>query len=247
MLLRINWPYPILPAPHIRCISTTASWWRRNVPSRLHRISRPETLRLAEPGADLSPAGAGHRRFEYHRVLVSENVAILHPFDDFVDAETRARVWQACSEKRWYFGNTSVGPSDPGFWKMDLEGVPAVDALWSAGKQRCETLAKSELSVVRVYANGHTYGLGGQAHADDARPGHFTLLYYPMPEWDPAWGGETVFHHATGDIALSVLPKPGRAVFFDSRILHAGRAPQRSYSGLRVTVAFKLGPRGANT
>ncbi|HVU02849.1 MAG TPA: 2OG-Fe(II) oxygenase [Polyangiaceae bacterium] len=171
------------------------------------------------------------------------DTAILQLFETLVDDALRARVHEACSEKRWYFGNYSVGAADPGFWKMDLDGVPAIDALWTASRERCEALSNGPLAVVRQYANGHTYGLGGQAHADDPRPGHFTLLYYPMPEWDPAWGGETVFHHATGEIALSVLPKPGRAVFFDSRILHAGRAPQRSYGGLRVTVALKLGPR----
>lgn len=35
-------------------------------------------------------------------------------------------------------------------------------------------------------------------------------------------------------------PEPNRAVLFDSRILHAGRAPARACQDLRVTVAYKL-------
>lgn len=31
-----------------------------------------------------------------------------------------------------------------------------------------------------------------------------------------------------------------RAVLFDSRIPHYGRAPSRAFAGLRVTIAFKL-------
>jgi hypothetical protein len=63
-----------------------------------------------------------------------------------------------------------------------------------------------------------------------------------MLEWNPTWGGETVFHQANGDILASLLPQPNRSVLFDSRIPHAGRASNRSYGGLRVTLAFKLGP-----
>jgi SM-20-related protein len=171
---------------------------------------------------------------------MSTDEAIIQLLDGLVPGELRARAWDATSEKRWYFGNQSIGQGEPGFWKMDLDGDPAVDAVFAAARARCEELARGSLSVLRQYGNGHTYGLGGQAHADDPRPGHFTLLYYPMPEWNPGWGGETVFHHPDGEIALAVLPRPGRAVFFDSRILHAARAPSRSYGGLRVTIAYKL-------
>ena len=166
--------------------------------------------------------------------------AVIQLLDGVVSDDERALAWDAVSEKRWYFGNQSNAAGEPGFWKMDLDHHPAIDGLWRAAKPRCEEIVKSPLTVLRQYANGHTYGLGGQAHADDPRPGHFTLLYYPMPDWNPGWGGETVYHHQNGEIALSVLPKPGRAVLFDSRILHAGRAPNRSYGGLRVTIAFKL-------
>jgi SM-20-related protein len=93
---------------------------------------------------------------------------------------------------------------------------------------------------VRQYANGHTYGLGGQPHTDDARPGTFTLLYYPMPVWLPEWEGETLFYDLQGELIGGVKPAPNRAVLFDSRIPHCGRAPGRACPALRVTVAFKL-------
>ena len=120
-------------------------------------------------------------------------------------------------------------------------------ARWAAARARCEELTGAPLRVIRQYANGHTYGLGGRTHVDDTQPGHYTLLYYPMPTWAPAWGGETVFHRTNGEIALAVLPKPNRAVLFDSRIPHEGRAPSRDYGGLRVTLAFKLGPAGSQS
>ncbi|HEY5375113.1 MAG TPA: 2OG-Fe(II) oxygenase [Polyangiaceae bacterium] len=178
---------------------------------------------------------------------MSEREAIIQILDDAFSDELCQRALDAVAQKRWYFGNSSVGAAEPAFWKMDFERDATIDALWSAIRERCEALAAVPLRVLRQYANGHTYGLGGRPHVDDSRPGHYTLLYYPMAAWEPAWGGETVFHRSNGEIALAVLPKPNRAVLFDARIPHEGRAPSRDYGGLRVTLAFKLGPAGAAT
>ncbi len=173
---------------------------------------------------------------------MSSREAIIQILDGELSEELCRGVLDAVAQKRWYFGNSSVGAGEPGFWKMDLDGDGAVDALWAALRARCEALAGTSLRVLRQYANGHTYGLGGRTHVDDTRPRHFTLLYYPMPTWDPAWGGETVFHRSNGEIALAVLPRPNRAILFDARIPHEGRAPSRDFGGLRITLAFKLGP-----
>jgi 2OG-Fe(II) oxygenase superfamily len=176
---------------------------------------------------------------------VSSRQAIIHVLDDLVAPALCERVVQVVQRDRWYFGHSSVGGGEPGFWKMELGGDQDVDALWVAARPRCEALAGRTLRVIRQYANGHTFGLGGRTHVDDTASDHYTLLYYPMASWEPAWGGETVFHRSNGEIVLAVLPKPNRAVFFDARIPHEGRAPSRDYGGLRVTLAFKLGPREA--
>ena len=153
----------------------------------------------------------------------------------------QGQVWQAVQEKRWYFGNQSVtAQAAVPFWKMDLDGDAAITRLWEAARKRCEEKVGHALRVVRQYANGHTYGQGGQPHVDDTRPATFTLLYYPMPEWRPEWEGETVFLDPRGEIVAAVKPQPDRALLFDSRIPHYGRAPARSFTGLRVTVAWKL-------
>lgn len=156
--------------------------------------------------------------------------------------ELHEAVWQACMQKRWYFGNQSVD-ENPGlpFWKMDLDGDPAVTRLWQHAKAGCEKVAGRALRVARQCANGHTYGLGGQPHRDDVREGTYTLLYYPMPQWKPGWEGETLFYDERAEeVIAGVKPAPNRAVFFDSRIPHSGRAPSRSCAALRVTLAYKL-------
>src|SRR5580658_2185308 len=165
---------------------------------------------------------------------------VLEVIDKLVPAELHAAAWAICSGNRWYFGHGSH-PSDwSRFWKMDLDGDATFNAIWEHIRPRCEALAGAPLKVIRQYANGHTYGLGGQPHLDDHVPGSYTLLYYPNPEWKDGWDGETVYYDQAGEIAVAVRPRPNRGVFFDSRILHAGRAPSRLCPALRVTVAYKL-------
>ena len=170
---------------------------------------------------------------------MAEN-AIFQRLDDFAPPELHLQVWEATQSDNWLFGNYSNEAMAIPFWKMELEGVPAIDALWQHAKPRCEEFVDRRLNVVRQYANGHTYGQGGQIHTDDVEAGTYTLIYYPMPIWESIWDGETIYQDANGEVAAVVMPQPNRAVFFDSRIPHAGRAPSRQFAGLRVTVAFKL-------
>jgi SM-20-related protein len=171
---------------------------------------------------------------------MGEERIIIQYLPDLVPESVRKALWEACLDKRWYFGNQSNEQGAVPFWKMDLDDCAAAVQVWEHARTRCEALAGGGLRVVRQYANGHTYGQGGQPHRDDNRPGTYTLLYYPMPEWRPEWEGETVFVDERGEILTAIKPERNRAVFFDSRVLHAGRAPSRSFSGLRITVAFKL-------
>jgi SM-20-related protein len=165
---------------------------------------------------------------------------VLEVLDNAAPADLHAAAWTVCTGKQWYFGHGSTAGDWSRFWKLDLDADPTFVALWEHLRPRCEALAGGPLRVIRQYANGHTYGLGGQPHTDDERAGCFTLVYYPNPEWKDGWDGETVFHDRAGEIFFAVRPRPNRALFFDSRIPHAGRAPSRICPALRVTVAFKL-------
>jgi hypothetical protein len=165
---------------------------------------------------------------------------LLEVIDGLAPEELFAQACQVGAASRWAFGHGSKDHDTGRFWKMELDGIGVFDAIWIQARPRCEELAGGPLKVIRQYANGHTYGLGGGVHVDDVRPGSYTLLYYPMAEWREEWEGETLFYGEDGEVALTVRPRPNRAVLFDSRIRHVGRAPGRAFSGLRVTVAYKL-------
>ncbi len=165
---------------------------------------------------------------------------LLEVIEDLALPHLHAAAWATCRDGGWRFGHGSNAGEARYFWTLDLNGDAAFDAIWQQARAKCERLAGARLRVIRQYANGHTYGLGGSPHVDDDRPGTYTLLYYPMAEWKADWDGETCFYDGKGEIAFAVQARPNRAVFFDSRIPHNGRAPSRSCPALRVTVAYKL-------
>jgi hypothetical protein len=164
----------------------------------------------------------------------------IENLDDVVSQETHELVCSKLDQSPWHFGHGSVAEQARPFWKMILDQDGATDRIWAEVKATCEALAGGELIVLRQYANGHTYGQGGMSHIDDDRAGSYTLLYYPMREWQQNWAGETIFYGANGQVTHSVTPKPRRAVMFDARVPHAGLAPSEEYNGLRKTIAFKL-------
>jgi hypothetical protein len=165
---------------------------------------------------------------------------IVEILEDLATPQLHAAAWATCTTANWWFGHGSVEGGHARFWRMELSADPAFLQIWEEARARCEALAGCPLRVTQLYANGHTYGMGGNPHTDDRRPGSYTLLYYPNPEWQEEWDGQTLFYDNDGEIALSVRLRPNRAVFFDSRILHRGTAPSRLCTGLRVSVAYKL-------
>lgn len=167
--------------------------------------------------------------------------SLIHAFGQVASAELHQQLWQVFLGSGWRYGS-QTDPQSPGqpFWHMDLTGCAPAAALWQDIQARCEGEVGQRLRVIRQYANGHTFGQGGKPHTDDHRPGCYTLLYYPMLEWQLGWEGETLFYSTAGNILHSVQPRPNTALLFDSRIIHMGRAPSRACPHLRVSVALKL-------
>jgi len=158
-------------------------------------------------------------------------------------------------ELPWYFSQTSFsGGSDnvdnadsPTFWmsEFNLLEHQIISNLWNeiyTTLQSEQVITNQNIEVLRVYANGQTYGLDGNVHKDDNKPGHYTVLYYAVNDtWDANWHGETLFYDDNEEQVIAVCkPKRNSFVFFDSRIPHVGISPSKQHNGLRVTLAFKL-------
>jgi hypothetical protein len=124
---------------------------------------------------------------------------------------------------------------------LENEALKPVSDLWL--KLKADHLR--DHSLVRCYANAHTFGIEGYPHVDSKKPGNYTTIVYVNPTWKPEWAGETVFINDLGDIAHAVLPRPGRITIFDGRIIHAARGLSRICPAMRVTLMFKTTAPGA--
>ena len=115
-------------------------------------------------------------------------------------------------------------------------------------RQTVERLFPGEMfSDQRAYVNCSVYGDGYYAHRDcAAHEPHVTALYYANLEWQPDWGGETIYYTDEEEAELAVMPKPGRLLIARGAILHRGNVPTRVCYEERYTLAYKLnslGPR----
>jgi len=171
-------------------------------------------------------------------------------FDDFLPEQQVRAVVDDARILSWQFGWKSNLGRNGSHWHVDLDGGTRTEndasvehelthdiarVLWaraSAGPMRGHTL-------IRAYANAHTFGISGNAHMDRRDDGYWSLVYYAVREWRPQWCGETVFLDHTGDIAWSCLPRPNRAIVFPANVMHAARAVDRECHELRVCIVFK--------
>ena len=127
------------------------------------------------------------------------------------------------------------------FWHMDgLESEPYFrDELLTQIESK---LGRKFAGVERIYANGQTALQHGAPHRDD---GDVTFLYYPNPVWDDAWNGSLLFLSGRSSrggrkVAHSVQYKPNRGLLFPANLAHCADAPSKSFTGLRVSLAYKF-------
>ena len=119
---------------------------------------------------------------------------------------------------------------------------PEVETIWNVIQSKI-----GRRKLLRVYANGYTYGTDAYLHQDDAwiRETYGdnvlseTIIVYLNDKWDADWAGETVIMDDAGDIEKSVLPKKNRVLVFDSNKFHGARPLSRACPELRKVLVFK--------
>lgn len=167
-----------------------------------------------------------------------------------------------CTREKWKFDLLSgprgtivyQGESDITFWSLSLND----DELFTKTlfEKICQVTGK-KFEILRVYANGQTYGLCGDIHQDSPYKDEYTFLYYVNPIWNVKWGGATLFCEMKDPIqnklkhfqykgdtlhnnVMSYYPKPNTGVLYQSAVAHMGTEPTRHFKDLRITVSYKL-------
>ena len=157
-------------------------------------------------------------------------------FNNFVTDEDLLEFEEIMNKTHWRYTGASNFNLDTTFWKLDVNDEKFIKNVMD----KLESRVKKKFEVLRVYANGQTYGQDGDYHTDSDDEGTYTLLIY-ISEITPMnveyIGGYTQF--LLDGMVNGIEPYIKRAVFFDSRIEHRGMAPLTK-NILRVSLAFKL-------
>ena len=149
-------------------------------------------------------------------------------------------IYDRMESHNWYFGHGSrivnnrlVGTP---FWRMDLKDDEFFNKYLL---NMIEEKTQQHYELYDVYANGHTFGTQGEFHVDWYEPNGRTLLYYANSNWRPEWGGKTIFLRNENELEYK-NPIPNSAILFPGEIPHMAEGTSRLFTGLRVTVAWKL-------
>lgn len=134
--------------------------------------------------------------------------------------------------------------SDKRLGSVLTEDDPVLNSIFS--KERLEII--KEYIPQNLYTHWRSYiNLGivsdsHKIHVDDfSIGGGFTLLYYANRNWDPDWGGETLFYDDKREEIKFVSPfVPGRIIIFDSSIPHSAKPQHLNGPTYRFTVACKF-------
>jgi len=162
----------------------------------------------------------------------------LQYFDNVFTPKQNNRIWDDFLNKgMWEYGHSSNQKSKMKFWYAELIDK---DFFTNELFLSIKKLIGNNFEIIRCYANGQTAFQEAEMHIDSSEDDEYTLLYYPMNNWDIQWKGETVFLLPSGQLEY-VLPFSNGAVFFPAKWSHYGRCPSTSFPfGLRVTIAYKL-------
>jgi len=165
---------------------------------------------------------------------------MLELYDSFLSSSDFIKCRTIIQNGTWRFTGQSVDQTPNKFWYMDL-----MQYIWIREElfNYIQTKLNKRYELLRVYANGHTYGVNGDFHQDSSEDSDYTLLLYMNP-WQQTdidrIGGYTFFKESNNQILQCVEPLENRAVLFKATQFHKGCAPNRECYDLRVTIAFKL-------
>jgi len=186
---------------------------------------------------------------------------LTREIDNFLSKEELAEVWSAInSESRWKWHKFAGGAmfwyyevflSDSfyfeenkgtsGEWIHAPKWVVGIHPVWNKIYEKVKELAGPNFIMWRYIINGQTWGQEGEAHTDfvGSETNSETFILYLNDQWEPEWGGDTIFYHPhTMDERGRTPVSPGKLISYDSRVKHRGSAPAEK-NILRVTLAIQ--------
>ena len=138
----------------------------------------------------------------------------------------------------WKFSGSANKSSPFKFWYMNLMDSNFFTDIFL---NYIIKFTNKQFKLIRVYANGQTYGQDGEFHIDSPDDNAYTFVYY-ISEVNESniddIGG--YIQIKKDDELICIEPYMNRGILFNSKLQHRGLAPSRLSGMLRVSIAFKL-------
>jgi hypothetical protein len=176
----------------------------------------------------------------------------IRKFNNFLPAELAQSLIDDIANSGFTYGWRSSKTTGFGHWNKDFSFGDVENGIDTSDKLSGSVLAAwnyiqehyfPNTSLLRCYANAHTYGVEGYPHTDSSRETDHTVVVYLAPAWKREWGGETMFYKGN-DIIHAELPAFNKAVSFPSIVAHQARSVTRICPVARITLMFKFAPNG---
>jgi len=162
-------------------------------------------------------------------------------YDNFFNEPELIKIKNIIKSKDWKWGHTSANRFDSNvFWTMNLINE---DYFNDYLKKVLEKHFSKKFNILRVYANGQTFGQDGGFHTDSEDPTHYTVCLYLTKidkEIVDTAGGYITFKIPDEKFNLSFEPLYNRVIMFPSNYIHKGSAFSRFFTDIRICVAWKL-------
>ena len=103
----------------------------------------------------------------------------------------------------------------------------------------CRTMTNEDIQLGEILINGQQY-LHNTIYHKDCKDNGMTMLYYVNQDAKEEYHGETCIKFESDNV-MRVAPRPGRVCVFLGKLMHKGLSFDADYTGLRATIAYKIG------
>jgi 2OG-Fe(II) oxygenase superfamily len=178
------------------------------------------------------------------------NMKNINQFANILPLELTDSLDQFVSNLNWKYGWRSNNNMGYAHWNTDFTNVIAANGIDVSDQlpevlktiwQYISTTHFPNSTLIRCYANSHTFGTEGYPHTDSKRPEDQTAILYLNKTWLREWGGETVLYNGN-EITHAELPKYNNLLVFPGNLYHKAGAVSRISPELRITLMFKFAP-----
>ena len=167
-----------------------------------------------------------------------ENILV---YDNFLNSDELNKAKEIIESKRWSWGHKSLDEiNTTPFWTMDLSNI---DFFSIYLKEVIEKHFGKKFKLLRVYANGQSFGQDGNYHTDSSDDNTYTFVLYLShieKKFIDTAGGYIYFKIPGKNYNICFEPIYNRSIFFPSKYIHKGTAFSRYVMDLRICVSWKL-------